>query len=72
MCYRSAYRILKFAQGNFLAVKSNTQRSKRDEFYFVGFVQVRNSHVFRLEQKIIGCSAVLSIFFSPSIFFPRA
>ena len=34
--------------GKFLAVKSNTQRSKHDEFYLVGFVQVRNSHVFRL------------------------
>ena len=35
----------------FLALKSSKQRSKRNEFYFVGLVNVRNSQFFASKRK---------------------
>ena len=54
-------------------MKSNTQRSKHDKFYLVGFVQVRNSHVFSplTENQEMFCQFFLALdFFSlPRFFF---
>ena len=44
---RRTFNIFNITLRNFLAVKSSKQRFKLNEFYFVGFVLVRNSHAFR-------------------------
>ena len=48
---RRTFNIFNITLRNFPAVKSSKQRFKHDEFYFVGFVLVRNSTLFASNRK---------------------
>ena len=52
LCVRPSTNAFAIASAQFfLALKSNKQRSKRNEFYFVGLVNVRNSQFSLLKEN---------------------